>query len=937
MRSCKSIFYLSSLLLALFSSSQLLAFEVFIENADFEANRAELIMPGASAPGVPAWDSLGGRTDTLWAAGWIVNDTSRQVMAMISNGSAIQQDLAVPLRSGVLYTLTFDIGDHLSSPMLDYRVVLVVDGVELPLTLNSEASPTNGEFITVQAEYQADSDAEFLVNAGNMVLEFRNDAVSYSRVLVDNVGMVGLDLSDFDNDGVSEEGEQNILMSDPNDAFSLDPSGLLNDGDFDSDGDGASNALEINAGTDPLDASLFPSPFAQENTVSGHLAVDGALQLIPQDTAPFVCADTTSGSVYYDAALNFPIWCNSAEWVEFQGEAGPEGPQGPIGLSGSAGSQGPQGIPGPMGMSGTSAWLDGASTTTTSVSVGIGTDAPLVALHVDGNIIANAPIAATHVVTKAYADNETQNLQSQVDILISRIAQLEADHNALSVQVNPPPPPAESVNISWHTLNYNEQHKILDPAGITWDKFGSSISISGRTLVIGADNKDDIGHVFVYYDADNDGDFTDEVVQSLLPADLWLNSSFGNHVANTDDTIVVGTRMGNARRGSIYIYHDSDHDGDYSEETPQRLIASDAAYGDNYGESVDISGHTIVVGASGTDVHGDRSGSMYIYTDQNQDNDFSDAVEQKISPENGGALHHYGHIVTIGNDTIAVGAMGYNNSSGTVYVYHDSDNDGVYTNELVQQIINNDHTDSAQFGIALTLNDNILAIGAPYDIPNNGAHKGSAFVYKDSDLDGNYSEEAGVKFIATDVTGLGLFGHAIAVSTDTLIITASNDTSAIGTGSAYVYRDTNNDGSFSNDTPQRLETSALGFAFEVAYQNNRLFLSSFFDNANGDYSGSAYHFSLSNEFSSAEGSTFVGLVSATENDAATVTYSIADLHDGSSFTIDSSGSLSFIDAPDFEAPTDSDNDNRYQLRVRATANGEHSDVDLTVTVTDVID
>ncbi|MFT4928924.1 MAG: serine protease, partial [Phenylobacterium sp.] len=497
----------------------------------------------------------------------------------------------------------------------------------------------------------------------------------------------------------------------------------------------------------------------------------------------------------------------------FTAEKGDKGDQGSPGTAGANGVQGIQGI------AGTSLWLDGSGVVSTTAQVTVSST-----LAVAGHISSITPTANNHVVIKGYADEKSQHLQSQVDILLGRISQLEANYQALSEQVNPPPPPADSINISWQTLSYNERYKLTDPAGITWDKFGSSISISGRTLVIGADNKDDKGHVFVYYDSDNDGDFTDEVVQSLLPAEIGGGYSFGNHVANTDDTIVVGARMGNMRRGAIYIYHDSDHDGDYSEETPQKLIASDSAYGDSFGESVDISGHTIVVGASGTEVHGDRSGSIYIYTDSNKDHDFSDALEQKISPDNGGIVHYYGFNVAIEDNTIAVGAMGYNDNSGTVYVYHDANNDGVYTDEVVQQIVNNDHTDSAGFGIAVTLNDNILVIGAHRDNPSNGAYKGSAFVYKDSDLDGNYSEEIGDKFIAAEVTGSGNFGSAVAVSADTLIITAAGDTTATGTGSAYVYRDANNNGSFSDETPQRLETNAYGFAYEVAYQNNELFL-----------------------------------------------------------------------------------------------------------------
>jgi len=349
MCSHKSISYSLSLLFTLFFTQQSFAFEVFVENADFESNRDDLRWPGAFVTGVPAWDNVGGRVRSYWTTQFVVSDTSHQVIGLIANGSAIRQDLGVALQAGVLYRITFDLGKAFNRHMLAYQVVLMVDSVELPLSLSTDELPNRGQFITVQAEYIADENAAELINAGNMIIEFRNTARKYSRVLVDNVNIEGIELVDFDNDGVSGEAEQNILMSDPNDAYSLDPSGLLNDGEFDSDGDNASNADEITANSDPLDPGSFPSPFAEENTVNDHFRIQGALQLTPQASAPFVCAETTRGSVYYDTALNFPIWCNGIEWLEFASEPGGQGKAGPRGLPGMQGTSGAPGLQGEQG------------------------------------------------------------------------------------------------------------------------------------------------------------------------------------------------------------------------------------------------------------------------------------------------------------------------------------------------------------------------------------------------------------------------------------------------------------------------------------------------------------------------------------------------------------------------------------------------------------
>ena len=88
----------------------------------------------------------------------------------------------------------------------------------------------------------------------------------------------------------------------------------------------------------------------------------------------------------------------------------------------------------------------------------------------------------------------------------------------------------------------------------------------------------------------------------------------------------------------------------------------------------------------------------------------------------------------------------------------------------------------------------------------------------------------------------------------------------------------------------------------------------------------------------AENSSAVTTVSATDADAGqTITYSIAGGADAARFEIGAaSGALTFVAAPDFEAPEDADDDNVYQVVVTATDNGNTpksatQTVDITVT------
>ncbi|MFK7869749.1 MAG: Ig-like domain-containing protein [Roseobacter sp.] len=91
-------------------------------------------------------------------------------------------------------------------------------------------------------------------------------------------------------------------------------------------------------------------------------------------------------------------------------------------------------------------------------------------------------------------------------------------------------------------------------------------------------------------------------------------------------------------------------------------------------------------------------------------------------------------------------------------------------------------------------------------------------------------------------------------------------------------------------------------------------------------------------FEVAENLTEVGTVSATDADAGdVVSYSLSGV-DADLFDIDSTtGEISFVSAPDFEAPLDDDEGNDYEVTVEATDGVETTTQDVTITVTDVVE
>ncbi|MEE4192394.1 MAG: Ig-like domain-containing protein [Halieaceae bacterium] len=87
-------------------------------------------------------------------------------------------------------------------------------------------------------------------------------------------------------------------------------------------------------------------------------------------------------------------------------------------------------------------------------------------------------------------------------------------------------------------------------------------------------------------------------------------------------------------------------------------------------------------------------------------------------------------------------------------------------------------------------------------------------------------------------------------------------------------------------------------------------------------------------FSVPEGTTAVGQVVATDSDGDTLNYALSG-PDAALFTIDGSGNITFVGAPDFETPGDVGSDNTYNVTVSVNDGGPAVTQDLTINVTDV--
>ena len=144
----------------------------------------------------------------------------------------------------------------------------------------------------------------------------------------------------------------------------------------------------------------------------------------------------------------------------------------------------------------------------------------------------------------------------------------------------------------------------------------------------------------------------DQVVK-LTASDAAAGDNFGQSVAIAGNTIVVGaTQESNQGTGSAYVLRTNDGGATYAQVA--KLTASDAAAGDNFGISVAIDGNTIVIGAHYDDDAGFDSGSVYVF--HTSDGGVTYAQVAKLTASDAAEDDFFGGSVAIDGQKVVVGA-----------------------------------------------------------------------------------------------------------------------------------------------------------------------------------------------------------------------------------------------------------------------------------------
>jgi hypothetical protein len=294
------------------------------------------------------------------------------------------------------------------------------------------------------------------------------------------------------------------------------------------------------------------------------------------------------------------------------------------------------------------------------------------------------------------------------------------------------------------------------------DKFGTSVAVGSGRIVVGAPYNDDggtdSGSAYIH-------DLNGNWIAKIVASDAAAGDQFGRSVAVGSGRIVVGALLDNdtaSNTGSAYIF---DLDGNLI----KKIVASDAAAGDQFGRSVAVGSGRIVVGALLDNDTASNTGSAYIF-------DLDGNLIKKIVASDAAADDYFGRSVAVGSGRIVVGSPLDNDagaSSGSAYIF---DLDG----NLVKKIVASDAYTGDQFGVSVAVGSGRIVVSAPYN-DDAGASSGSVYVF---DLDGTQLE----KIVASDATGADRFGYSVAVGSGRIVAAAPfDDDTADNSGSAYIF------------------------------------------------------------------------------------------------------------------------------------------------------
>ena len=346
---------------------------------------------------------------------------------------------------------------------------------------------------------------------------------------------------------------------------------------------------------------------------------------------------------------------------------------------------------------------------------------------------------------------------------------------------------------------------VFNPVG--QDGFGTSVAISGNTLIIGAPgedsgstgvnstpiyNRDGSGAAYVF--VRNGSAWSQQAYLKTLWADTG-EDRLGTSVSISGDTVVVGapgedsstTGVGSTpnnsagESGAAYVFTRSGTS--WSQSPSGYLKASNTAGYQRFGTSVSIDGDSIIVGAYGESSNttgvdstpnllGFNHGAAYIFA--RNEGFWGQQAYLKADPTSSHGDAFFGSAVAIQGNTAVVGIPWRNvtsiaNRSGGACVFER--NGTTWSHQALLRPLDSELKFGTQVGVSVGISGDTVVLGS---LDDNAEGSGAALVFVRKNA--VWARQTTLK--GPQLTSGDQFGAAVAISGDTVVVGAPKEDSA---------------------------------------------------------------------------------------------------------------------------------------------------------------
>jgi hypothetical protein len=343
--------------------------------------------------------------------------------------------------------------------------------------------------------------------------------------------------------------------------------------------------------------------------------------------------------------------------------------------------------------------------------------------------------------------------------------------------------------------NASQTAELTASGGASGDGLGSSVAISGSTIVAGAPDHGSGGALYVFSQSTSGRWRSSTQAAELTASDGAAGDELGSAVAISGGTIAAGAPehsvAGQGGQGAAYVFSQPGGGWRNSIQSAE-LTASDGTSGDELGYSVGISGSTIAAGAIGHAffIHGSQ-GAVYAFS--KPAGGWRNATQTaELIASDGAAGDGLGDSVAVSGSTIAAGcilhAVGANSQQGAVYVFSEPAG-GWKTAYQTAELTASDGAPGDDLGYSVAISGTTIAAGAPEHTVGGAAARGAVYMFSQPAVGGWKNATQGAKLTASG-GGVGdELGSSMAISGSTIAGGAPGHSVFGGAhpGSVYVF------------------------------------------------------------------------------------------------------------------------------------------------------